>query len=205
MRIVSIDIEGTGLDIEKHDILEFGAVLDDTDYPEVPLLELPKFHCYFLKNEYVGEAYAIGMHNQIWQKIGEFQRNGKNPNNDLFIRPDKFGNIFKGFLIKHGYQEIGNRVPIIAAGKNFASSRSLHNNQEKNSYRTELEGLYLGTRLTVGAGSEDRQWEYWCDIRAAITQCGKKYITTKDMISPEADVILAIMRGAVAQRLRSLS
>ena len=36
------------------------------------------------------------------------------------------------------------------------------------------------------------KWEYWCDSRAAITQCGKKYVTTKDMVAPEADVVLAI-------------
>ena len=45
------------------------------------------------------------------------------------------------------------------------------NDQAKNSYRKELEGLYLGTRLAEGAVIEDKQWECWCDSRAAITQC----------------------------------
>ena len=58
-------------------------------------------------------------------------------------------------------------------GKNIASLRSLHSDQAKNSYRTELEGIYLGTKLAEEAVSKDKQWEYWCDSRAAITQCGK--------------------------------
>ena len=42
-------------------------------------------------------------------------------------------------------------------GQHIASSRSLQNDQAKKPYRTELEGLYLGTRLAAGAGSDDRQ------------------------------------------------
>ena len=53
-------------------------------------------------------------------------------------------------------------------------------------------GIYIGTKLAEEAGSKDKQWEYWCGSRAAITQCGKKYATTSDIMAPEADVILAI-------------
>ena len=87
---------------------------------------------------------------------------------------------------------------VSTAGQHIASSRSLHNDQAKNLYRTELERLYLDTMLAAGAGRKDRQWEYWCDSRAAITQCGKKYITTKDMVAPEADVILSIRHQLTA-------
>ena len=77
-------------------------------------------------------------------------------------------------------------------GIHITSLRSLHSDQAKNLYRTELEGIYLGTKLAKEAGSKYKQWEYWCDSRAAITHCGKKYITTSDMVAPEADVILGI-------------
>ena len=77
-------------------------------------------------------------------------------------------------------------------GKHITSLRSLHSDQAKNLYRTELEGIYLGTKLAKEAGSKDKQWEYRCDSRAAINQCGKKYVTTSDMVAPEADMILAI-------------
>ena len=76
--------------------------------------------------------------------------------------------------------------------KNVAATRALHSKQEKNSYRMELEGIYLGTKLAVEAGSTDQQWNFWTDIRAAITQCEKRHLTTNDMVAPESDVVLAI-------------
>ena len=44
-------------------------------------------------------------------------------------------------------------------GRHAAATRSLNSDQAKNSYRTELEGIYLGTKIAVEAGSTDNQWE----------------------------------------------
>ena len=41
-------------------------------------------------------------------------------------------------------------------GKHITSSRSLHSDQAKNLYRTELEGIYLGIKLAEEAGSKDK-------------------------------------------------
>ena len=38
-------------------------------------------------------------------------------------------------------------------GRHAAATISLHSDQAKNSYRTELEGIYLGTKIAVEAGS----------------------------------------------------
>ena len=46
-------------------------------------------------------------------------------------------------------------------GKNVAVTRTLHSEQAKNSYRTELEVVYLGTKLAVEAGSMDKQWDFY--------------------------------------------
>ena len=43
-------------------------------------------------------------------------------------------------------------------GKHVVAMRTLHSEREKNSYRTELEGIYLGTTLAMEAGSTDKQW-----------------------------------------------
>ena len=77
-------------------------------------------------------------------------------------------------------------------GKHVAAARTLHSEQAKKSYRTELEGIYLGTTLAMEAGSTDKQWEFLTDSRAAVTQCEKKHLTTGDMLAPDADVVLAI-------------
>jgi len=54
MKYVSIDIEATGLDHTYCQMIEFGAVLDDLRHQR-PLDELPQFHCYVLRDKYVGE------------------------------------------------------------------------------------------------------------------------------------------------------
>ena len=77
-------------------------------------------------------------------------------------------------------------------GKLFAATRALHSEQAKNSYRTKLEVIDQGTKLSVEAGSTDKQWNFWTDSRAAITKCEKRHLTTNDMVAPESDVILAI-------------
>jgi oligoribonuclease len=64
----AIDIETTGLDPKIHDIIEFAAILDDLRNPR-PLTELPVFHSYFKKEYYVGDAFALSMHAEIFRKI----------------------------------------------------------------------------------------------------------------------------------------
>ena len=51
MIYVSIDIETTGVDPKIHDIVEFGAVIDDLANPQ-PLDKLPRFHALFKKDNY---------------------------------------------------------------------------------------------------------------------------------------------------------
>ena len=41
MKYVSIDLECTGLDEESCQIIEIGAVIDDSLYPEIPIKSLP--------------------------------------------------------------------------------------------------------------------------------------------------------------------
>ena len=41
-------------------------------------------------------------------------------------------------------------------GIHITSLRSLHSDQAKKSYRTELEGIYLGIKLAEEAGSKDK-------------------------------------------------
>ena len=63
--------------------------------------------------------------------------------------------------------------------------------QGKNSYYAEFEGIYLGSQIAGGGGNKDKRWEFWTDSKAAIVQCGKKFLSTRDMMAPEADIILA--------------
>jgi len=114
MKYISIDIETTGLDPLKHNIIEFGAVLDDLKNPK-PLDQLPKFHAYILRNEYCGEPYALSMHPTIFRRIAT-QEEGFN-----YIYASKLGQVFQKYLVNQGYEKKRDKITINAAGKNFAS------------------------------------------------------------------------------------
>ena len=114
MKYVSIDLEMTGLDSTKHDILEFGAIIDDLEF-QLPLDKLPRFHVYFCKDHFVGEAGALSMHSRLFKIIDE-----KNPNHK-FVFNDHIGKPFKNFLLQNGYELKNDKVNISVAGKCFGT------------------------------------------------------------------------------------
>ena len=64
MIYVSIDIETSGLDHEKHKVLSIGAIIEDTE-KKLPYEECPKFNAIVLQNEIVGSPTAIKMNASI--------------------------------------------------------------------------------------------------------------------------------------------
>lgn len=114
MRIVSADIETSGLDRHVHDLVEFGAILDDLKNPK-NLDSLPRFHCYFISEKYVGSPFALSLHSVAFRRIAD-----RTPG-FTYVSPMKFGNLFKQFLVKNGYELEHDMVTITVAGKNFAA------------------------------------------------------------------------------------
>ena len=115
MLYCSIDMESTGLDADNHDIIEFGAVLDDLSKLD-PVETLPTFHCYFVKDAYTGSPFALSMHPEIFRRIAE-----RDVSKYKFFSAMKFGHAFKRFLINQGYETEHDRVTINVAGKNFGA------------------------------------------------------------------------------------
>lgn len=60
MKYVSIDIETTGLNPQKHQILQFAAIVEDTENP-LSFDDIPKFEAIFKYEEIIGEPIAIAM------------------------------------------------------------------------------------------------------------------------------------------------
>jgi len=71
MIYVSIDIETSGLDHEKHKTLSIGAIIEDTE-KKLSYEECPKFNAIILQNEIVGSPRAITMNKEIISMIGEY-------------------------------------------------------------------------------------------------------------------------------------
>jgi len=64
MKYLALDIETTGLDPQKDQILQIGMVVDDTENPK-PVEELPKLNLFIKHERYEGSSFALAMNTWI--------------------------------------------------------------------------------------------------------------------------------------------
>lgn len=124
MIYVSIDIETTGLDRENDQVLEVGAIIEDTD-KQLDFKEIPKYKAIINHDRISGSNYAINLNARIFEILANIPRINKMDYmiEHNIINPEDLGLSFFTFLISNGYtQEPSNGdVRIITAGKNFSS------------------------------------------------------------------------------------
>jgi DNA polymerase III epsilon subunit-like protein len=83
MKYVSIDLETTGLEKDRYQILSFGAIIEDTE-KKLPFSEIPKFHAAILHNELSGSPFALNMNKKIIEAIVHYQTaENQDEKNDL--------------------------------------------------------------------------------------------------------------------------
>jgi oligoribonuclease len=114
MNYVSIDIETSGLDHEKHKVLSIGAIIEDTE-TKLPYEECPKFNVIVLQSEIVGSPRAITMNKQIISMIGDYLEGDDdvkqkfNTHTDYsFFKEDEVVKEFYWWLEKNGYYQGNN-------------------------------------------------------------------------------------------------
>jgi oligoribonuclease len=71
MKYISIDLETTGLNSEKHQILSFSGILEDTK-DQMEYLEIPKFNIYVLRDDITGSPFALNMNSEIIERISKY-------------------------------------------------------------------------------------------------------------------------------------
>jgi len=116
MRYVSIDLETTGTNPSRHQIIEFGAIIENTN-KNTELENLPRFKRIVKHPEYYGQAFALNLNARIFAELVQ-------PTGAVTIcEAHELAEQFKDFLINNGYHpdEDKNYVRVIAAGKNFAA------------------------------------------------------------------------------------
>ena len=109
MIYVSVDIETSGLDHEKHKVLSIGAIIEDTE-KKLPYEECPKFNAVVLQNEITGSPRALTMNKGIIAMIGEYLEgtddvrfNMNTILNYSFYREDDVVKKFYEFLWNNGF------------------------------------------------------------------------------------------------------
>jgi DNA polymerase III alpha subunit (gram-positive type) len=126
MKYVSIDIETTGLDPETCQIIQIGAVIEDT-LVEKPIDQLPSFQCLVEHSQISGSPFALKMNAGILEKLGELERADRKDRSDLrkrynIIPPSLVAKSFKMWLASNGFDNFEDLpISITAAGKNFAT------------------------------------------------------------------------------------
>lgn len=68
----AIDIETSGLSPEKHQILSVGVIVEDTS-KKLPFNEIPKFHCAIVRDEIVGDLFALNMNKELLSTINSWK------------------------------------------------------------------------------------------------------------------------------------
>lgn len=109
MKFISIDIETSGLDTEKYDVLSIGAIIEDTNN-KLPYEDLPKFNVAIKRQEITGSPFAINMNRDLIESIVRYQSaKDQDEKNDLvnltgmwFLNEDEVVEQFYYFLYVNG-------------------------------------------------------------------------------------------------------
>ncbi len=136
MKYVSIDLETTGLDSEKNQILEFGAVLEDTNNI-LPIDQLPSFHAYITHpgGNITGNVFALNLNAGIIEKLKNQKELEEQYN---FVPVEDLAERFLFWLSQNGFETKTNKdgvtysETINVAGKNFSSFDKLFLNKVPN-------------------------------------------------------------------------
>jgi len=115
MKYISIDIETTGLDPEKHQILEFAAVYDDLENPK-PVGELPMFIRRIYWDDLVISNYCTKLHRGLLMEIAKDYE--QTPHNIITI-DQLSGHFYHWLTLMYARYNFSNHNYNVA-GKNFA-------------------------------------------------------------------------------------
>jgi hypothetical protein len=125
MKYLSIDIETTGLEPERNQMIEFGCVIEDTLHPEIPVQNLPSFRALIPRKTYVISPFCLGMHTRLLDELrGQIPQDDgcyyiidiiKDPSTTYVCAPDALESVFQAWL----WKQLPDVKKYVVAGKNF--------------------------------------------------------------------------------------
>ncbi|MFD1468431.1 hypothetical protein ACFQ48_09360 [Hymenobacter caeli] len=116
MRYVSLDLETSGSDPARHQVLELAAVVEDTKRPR-PLAELPAFRRLLVHPEIVGTPGALVLNARL---LAELADPALGPPAERCTPAEVLPQL-RAFLVAEGFRpDPRDRVRFILAGKNVA-------------------------------------------------------------------------------------
>ena len=120
MRYVSLDLETSGPDPLRHQVLELAVVVEDTRRPR-PLSELPSFRRLLRHSEIAGTAGALALNARLLHEMAATKDGAPDGPPDHCLPAEVLPQL-REFLLAQGYKpDPKNQVRFIMAGKNVAS------------------------------------------------------------------------------------
>ncbi len=115
MRYVSLDLETSGSDPLRHQVLELAAVVEDTRHPR-PLEELPTFRRLLVHPEIVGTPGALVLNARLLAELADPALGPAERCPPAEVLPQ-----LRGFLLAQGFRpDPKDQVRFVLAGKNVA-------------------------------------------------------------------------------------
>jgi hypothetical protein len=119
MKYVSIDIETTGLNPNEDQVLEIGAIIEDTEN-KLSFEDAPKFSIILEHPKYIGSATAISMNARIFDILGKIPSRADDASKyryeNYIVKAEDAAQHFAKWLSENGI-----KYPVNAAGKNFGT------------------------------------------------------------------------------------
>jgi len=119
MKYLSLDIETTGLDTERDQIIEFGCIAVDTNQHPSTWKTL---HTIIKHDRVEGSPYAIALNARIFEFLQQMETDPEDVENDWnVITPDQLFPLLLSFLQDAGFDFKNGHFTITVAGKNAMS------------------------------------------------------------------------------------
>ena len=118
MIYVSIDTETTSLTPSNGQIIQFGAIIEDTD-KKLSYDEIPKFEVLLEHTNYIGEPFPLQMHQALFKRLADVQHKTPEEKEKAGVIPAaELAERFALFLSMNG---VDPSKAINVAGKNFGT------------------------------------------------------------------------------------
>lgn len=169
MRYLSLDLETSGTNDSVHQVLEIGAVVENTEF-DWDMDELPSFHCYVEHDVYHVDSYCLGLHTEtgIFGKLSE--RGGGKADNVL-NEAEAMKQLHQ-FVVTHFdlVTESGERGSVSVCGHNFTVF-------DHRFLRSVLDRGYEGSHTEIWDANRIRPFDP-CDFYMRASDNGPPSVTT---------------------------
>lgn len=125
MKYISIDLETSGLDEHTNQILEFSAIIDDSENP-LSFEDSPKFTAYLCHEKIVGDVIALSMNRDLITLISNYVMNETTVeplNKNHTLEYVSSGHIYANLLYRFNTWLVGNDILPTQSERNIRKDR----------------------------------------------------------------------------------